>query len=75
MENQKNEITADLSFEESMHKLQEIVNQLEKGEVPLAKALDIYSQGVDLYKKCSEQLNSAKITIRKIAEQKNSENS
>lgn len=54
------------SFEESMHKLREIVVHLERGEISLEQAIKMYSQGIELYKSCSQQLAEAKVVIKNI---------
>ena len=36
------------SFEEAMKNLEEIVEKLEEGDVPLEEAISIYKQGMDL---------------------------
>ena len=35
--------TDQLSFEESLKRLEDIVNQLERGDVPLDKSIDLYA--------------------------------
>ncbi|GAK06543.1 MULTISPECIES: exodeoxyribonuclease VII small subunit [Geomicrobium] len=45
-----------LTFEQAMTSLEEIINQLEAGDVPLEKAIDMYQQGMTLSKQCHEQL-------------------
>lgn len=52
-----------VSFEENMKKLGEIVAELEKGEIPLEKAVELYSEGVKLSAACRKQLDEAKIKI------------
>ena len=52
-----------LSFEENMKKLGNIVSELEKGDIPLEKAVQIYSEGAGLAVLCRKQLDEAKIKI------------
>ncbi|GAJ98632.1 exodeoxyribonuclease VII small subunit [Geomicrobium sp. JCM 19055] len=47
-----------LTFEQAMTSLEEIINQLEAGDVPLEKAIDMYQQGMTLSKQCHEQLQN-----------------
>lgn len=47
----------ELSFEEAMEKLEEIVKKLEEGGVPLEQAIDYYQQGMKLSKLCGEKLS------------------
>ena len=52
-----------LSFEENMKKLSEIVSELEKGDIPLEKSVELYGEGVKLSALCKNQLDNAKIKI------------
>jgi len=47
-----------LSFEEAMKQLEEIVEKLEAGDVPLEKAIDYYQEGMTLSKLCNDKLVS-----------------
>ena len=55
----------ELNFEESMKKLEEIANELEKGNLSLDESVNKFEEGMKLSKKCSDFLNSAekKITM------------
>ena len=55
-----------LSFEESLEQLEEIVNKLEKGDVPLDDAIDEFNNAMQLVKICNEKLNKAEESIAKI---------
>ena len=57
-----------LSFEESLEKLEEIVNKLETGDVPLDDAIDEFKKAMDLVKICDEKLKTAEKSIAKIVE-------
>ncbi len=52
-----------ISFEENMNRLKEIVSQLEKGDIPLEKSVELYGEGVRLSAVCRKQLDNAKIRI------------
>jgi exodeoxyribonuclease VII small subunit len=54
------------SFEESLHRLEEIVNQLEQGDVPLEDSLRLYEEGIRLSKVCAEKLTRAETTLKKL---------
>lgn len=56
-----------MNFEESNERLQEIIKQLEKNELPLEEATKLYEEGVFLAKKCYKQLfeSKGKVTILK----------
>ena len=57
-----------LSFEESLEKLEEIVNKLENGDVPLDDAIDEFNKAMQLVKICNSKLNAAEESIAKIVE-------
>lgn len=57
-----------LSFEESLEQLEEIVTKLEKGDVPLDEAIDEFNNAMQLVKVCEEKLNKAEESIAKIVE-------
>jgi len=56
----------DLSFEEAMEALEEIVGKLEEGDVPLEKALNYYQEGMKLSKLCNDQLINVQDKMTKI---------
>ena len=58
----------DLSFEESLEKLEEIVNKLENGDVPLDDAIEEFKNAMDLVKICNDKLNAAEESIAKIVQ-------
>jgi exodeoxyribonuclease VII small subunit len=51
------------SFEENMKALSGIVAELEKGDIPLEKAVELYGEGVRLSAVCRKQLDEARIKI------------
>ena len=55
-----------LSFEESLEKLEEIVYKLENGNVPLDEAIDEFNNAMQLVKICNDKLNAAEESIAKI---------
>jgi exodeoxyribonuclease VII small subunit len=59
----------DLSFEESLEKLEEIVEKLEQGDVPLDDAIDEFNNAMQLVKVCDEKLTKAEESIAKIVEE------
>ena len=48
-----------LTFEASMQRLDEIVKQLEKGDVPLDASLALFEEGSHLLKTCNTLLDPA----------------
>lgn len=63
MSEKKNE---KLSFEEALKKLEEIVGNLESGNVPLEDALTQFQEGMELSRHCQETLNNAERTLTKM---------
>ena len=57
----------EVSFEDALERLEEIVDLLESGENPLEKSLELFEEGVGLVKLCNKKLenveNSVKILI------------
>jgi len=47
------------TFEEAVKRLEEIVGELEKGEVPLEETLALFEEGVKLSRFCRKKLNEA----------------
>ena len=55
------------SFESSLKRLEEIVESLESGEVPLDKAMELYEEGVRLSKFCGEKLRTTELRLKKLS--------
>ncbi|MBQ9898032.1 MAG: exodeoxyribonuclease VII small subunit [Ruminococcus sp.] len=51
------------TFEENMQRLSAVVAELEKGDIPLDKAVELYGEGVKLSAACKKQLGEAQIKI------------
>lgn len=51
------------SFETSLASLERIVRELERGDLPLEKSLELFEQGVRLSRECQERLNEAERRI------------
>ena len=56
----------ELSFEESLEQLEEIVKKLEVGDVPLDDAIEEFNKAMKLAKKCDEKLKNAEEAITKL---------
>ena len=56
----------DLSFEDALKRLEEIVRQLETGEAKLDDAIKLYEEGTRLRAKCTERLDAAQARIEAI---------
>lgn len=51
------------TFEDNMTKLGKIVTELEKGDIPLEKAVELYGEGIKAAAVCRKQLDEARIKI------------
>lgn len=65
---EKNEMQA-LTFEEALKQLEEIVDKLEAGEVPLEKAIDLFQEGMLLSQICSQKLDKVEQKIETLLEE------
>ncbi|UUX34252.1 exodeoxyribonuclease VII small subunit [Fundicoccus culcitae] len=54
------------SFEQALEDLEKIVQQLEKGELPLEEALNAFQQGIALSQYCQKTLNDSEETVAKM---------
>ena len=52
-----------------LEKLEEIVNKLENGDVPLDDAIDEFSNAMKLVKLCNDKLTAAEESIAKIVKE------
>ena len=59
----KEKTKENLSFEESLAKLEEIVHQLEQGDLDLHQSLEEYEKGIHLLTTCRDILDGAKRQI------------
>jgi len=57
------EQAAELGFEASLEELEKIVQQMEAGELPLEKSLELFERGVGLSETCRKQLDAAETRI------------
>ena len=65
-ENTQDQPIEAMSFEDALRALEEIVTQLERGDVPLDKSIDLYSRGEELRAACQKRLDNAQARIEKI---------
>ncbi len=56
----------ELSFEEALANLEEIVKKLETGEVPLDDAISEFNKAMKLAKTCDDKLKNAEDAITKL---------
>ena len=65
---QKNDI-GELSFEEAITGLTDIVGKIEQGQIPLQDSLEQYEKGMALIKHCRTVLQNAEERIEKITKE------
>ena len=56
----------EISFEESLEELENILNRLESGDVPLDDAISEFNRAMILVKACDDKLKNAEKAIAKI---------
>ena len=59
--NQKNH-----TFEENMHRLEQIVRAMERGDVPLEESLKLFREGTALVESCGKLLDEAELQVKKL---------
>jgi exodeoxyribonuclease VII small subunit len=52
-------MTPEKSFESSLEELEQIVRELEGGDLPLDRSLELFEQGVRLSRECQKRLDEA----------------
>ena len=55
-----------MSFEDALRALEDVVRRLESGEVPLDESIDLYERGEALRAACQQRLDAAQARIEKI---------
>ena len=58
----------ELSFEEALRKLDEKVQVLSDGKLPLQEALENFEEGIKLFKFCNEKLKEAEQKVTELVE-------
>jgi exodeoxyribonuclease VII small subunit len=59
-------IPADLSFEDALAQLEQIVSELESGQAPLERSIAIYERGAALKAHCEARLKAAQLRVETI---------
>ena len=62
----KKEQEQNLTFEENLERLEEIVKKLESGEVSLDNAINEFTEAMKIAKSCDEKLKNAEEAITKL---------
>jgi exodeoxyribonuclease VII small subunit len=56
----------DISFEEALKELENLVRQLEEGQISLEQAVSAYERGMKLKNHCEEKLRQARMRVEQI---------
>ncbi len=59
--------TTELTFEDALRQLEKIVAELESGQAPLEKSLELYQRGAELKALCEARLEAARLQVEKIS--------
>ncbi|MCX8129030.1 MAG: exodeoxyribonuclease VII small subunit [Clostridia bacterium] len=59
------------SFEDAINELEEVVEKLEKGELPLDESIEVFQKGIELSKYCSKRLDEVEKKITLLVEDEN----
>jgi len=60
----------EISFEQSIAELEQVVAKLEKGDLPLEESMSLFNKGINLTAFCSKKLNEAEKEITILIEKK-----
>ena len=55
-----------MTFEQSMQRLEQIVRAMERGDVPLEESLKLFQEGTELVRSCGKLLDEAQLQVKKI---------
>ena len=56
----------EMSFEQAMTELEQVLGQLERGDVALDESISLYERGAALKKRCEEKLKEAEEKVAAI---------
>lgn len=62
---------AEKKFEATLARLEEIVSELEKGDVPLDQSLKLFEEGIKLSRICNKRLEEAERKVEILLKDKN----
>ena len=54
------------TFEENMHRLEQIVRAMERGDVALDESLKLFQEGTELVRACGKMLDEAELQVKTI---------
>ena len=63
----------EITFEQSLKRIEEIVSSLENGELELEQSMALFKEGTGLISKCTARLNEAQQKVTKLTAGENGE--
>ena len=63
----------EFDFEKSLKRLEKIVDEMEEGETPLNRALELFQEGKKLSRKCNKELTILEQKVQEILEKEDGE--
>ena len=55
-----------MTFEQSMQRLEQIVRAMERGDVALEESLKLFQEGTELVRSCGKLLDEAELQVKRI---------
>ncbi len=55
-----------MTFEQSMQRLEQIVRAMERGDIALDESLKLFQEGTELVRSCGKLLDDAELQIKKV---------
>lgn len=55
-----------MTFEQNMNRLEQIVRAMERGDVALEESLKLFQEGTELVRACGKLLDDAELQIKKV---------
>ena len=59
-------MSEELSFEQKLQRLEQIVRAMERGDVPLEESLKLFQEGTALVQACGKLLDDAQLQVQKV---------
>ncbi len=61
---------SEIKFEKAMTRLENIIEELERGDLDIDKSLEIFEEGIKMSRLCSKKLTEAEAKIEKLSKGK-----
>ena len=66
MSGRKDVMSTPISFEESLSRLENIVQQMESGDLKLEESIKLFEEGIKLTKTCNQRLEDAEKKVQQL---------